>query len=112
MPTREGVRARRLADILYYATKDGINVKEDIPYISQDLKLSQRKIYSLILLLTEIGMLEPNENRTVYTLKKEKGIPPFEEYTKAERFLKGYYRATGELEDKVDTAPEPKLLTK
>ena len=87
MPIAEGQRTQNLVEILEYAAEhDGINVKE-VPYISKDLEMDVRKLYSLINLSWELRLLQRNEEQNVYTISE-----------KAERFLKGYYRATGEVD--------------
>ena len=87
MPITEGARAQKLVEILEYAAEhDGIKVK-NIPYVSNQLNMDTEKLYSLINLSWEIHLLQLNEQKKVYNITE-----------KAERFLKGFYRATEKLE--------------
>ena len=105
MPITEGKRAQELVKFLEYVLEKNEIYVKDIPDISKVLRMSERKLYSLINILVGMHMLESDKNRTVYTPNKEKGRPPFE-YTKPERFLRGYYRATGQAKTKVAEVAE------
>lgn len=120
MPIPEGVRTKQLAAIIEYAfEKDRIEVRR-ISYISELLEMSERKLRCLINILVGRRMLEYDEEHTAYILNEERGNMPLDEeagtmpplnYTKAERFLLGYYRKTGQPNTELIKAIEVKALT-